>query len=154
MQIFPLFYVLMNKKSKKCYSHFFQYVKQNSLNLDGATFMTDYEAGIRKAIRTEFPNSKLSGCWFHFCQAVRRRITTTNNELASYIRQNKQASFNYHKILTLPLLPASHILESFKKIQKDIESFDHHFKFASFLEYFEGQWLRKVWVLLHIHIYI
>lgn len=144
----------MNKKSMKCYKHFFNYVNTNVFNLDGAVFITDYEAGLRKAIKTEFPNSKLYGCWFHFCQAVRRQITTKQKELAAYIRQNKKASLEYHKLLTLPLLPADHILGSFQTIKHDIEDFDHHFKFMSFLEYFERQWLTKVNLIIQTYIII
>lgn len=139
-----MFFVLMNKKSKKCYSHFFNYINNNLLNLNGAAFITDYEKGLRKAIKTEFPDSKLYGCWFHFCQAVRRRITTKHKQVARFIRQNKEASLEYHKLLTLPLLPATHILDSFQIIKRDIEDFDHHFEFAAFLEYYESQWLQKV----------
>lgn len=30
--------------------------------------MTDYEAATRKAIKDQFPNSKVTGCYFHYVQ--------------------------------------------------------------------------------------
>lgn len=143
-QIFPFIFVLMSKKSTKCYVHLFNYLNSNILNLDGAVFISDYEIGLRKAIASEFPSSQLFGCWFHFCQAIRRQITTKCTGLASFIRENKMASLQYHKLLSLPLLPPQQIYSSFRSVKCEIEKLDHHLKFASFLEYYERQWLRKV----------
>lgn len=134
----------MNKKLYKCYAHVFKYINDNILQLDGAVFITDYEMGLRKAIQSEFPNAKLFGCWFHFTQAVRRQVVMKYKELAKYIRENKKASLEYHKLLVLPLLPASHIVSSFESIKEAILEFDHHFNFMSFLGYYEIQWIKKV----------
>lgn len=114
------------------------------MNLNGATFITDYEASLRKAIKTSFTDTKLYGCWFHFCQAVRRQVTTKHKPLAQLIRQDSKASLEYHKLLSLPLLPAAHIVGAFEKIKDDIEKIDRNFRFSDFLDYFEKQWLTKV----------
>lgn len=135
---------MTNKKSAKCYAHVFNYINSNALNLNGATFITDYETSLRRAIKTSFLDTKIYGCWFHFCQAVRRQITTKHKQLSQLIRQNNKASLEYHKLLSLPLLPAMHILGAFGKIKKDIETLERHFEFSNFLEYFEKQWLQKV----------
>lgn len=134
----------MSKKSRKSYEHLFNYINSEILPLNGATFITDYEMGLRNALKTVFPTSKLFGCWFHYCQSVRRQITTKYKDLAAHLRSNRKASLEYHKLLSLPLLPASHISGSFDMIKNQIEQFDHHFKFNSFLVYFENQWLKKV----------
>lgn len=137
----------MDTKSAKCYEHFLNYVNINILKLDGAVFMADYENGLRKAILKVFPSSKLFGCWFHFCHAVRRQITTKSKNLAAFIRDDKKASVEYHKLLSLPLLPYPHIRSSFQEIKSDIEKFDVEIKFAKFLEYYEKQWIGKVYIL-------
>lgn len=134
----------MNKKSCKSYSHVFKYINTEVIELNGATFISDYEQSLRKAILNVFEGSKMYGCWFHYCQAVRRQITTKNKELAKFIRNNKKASLQYHKILSLPLLPPSHIKNSFDVIKTETEKFDHQFNFVSFFTYFENQWLVKV----------
>lgn len=122
----------------------FNYINSEVLNLNDATFITDYEGSLRRAIKTSFVNTRLYGCWFHFCQAVRRQITTKHKQLAQFIRQNSKASLEYHKLLSLPLLPAAHIVGAFEKIKVDIGNLERHFEFTNFLIYFEMQWLKKV----------
>lgn len=114
------------------------------MNLNGATFITDYEASLRRAIKSSFLDTKLYGCWFHYCQAVRRQITTKHKQLAQFIRQNSKASVEYHKILSLPLLPSAQIVSVFGKIKDDIGKLERHYEFTNFLLYFEKQWLTKV----------
>lgn len=65
LQIFPFVFILTDRKSTKCYEHFFKYINDNVLDLDGATFVTDYEISLRTAIMIVFPKSKVIGCWFH-----------------------------------------------------------------------------------------
>nr|XP_036225034.1 uncharacterized protein LOC118682123 [Bactrocera oleae] len=142
--VFPAIFVLMNKKTKKSYEHVVNYINTNVVKLDGAVFMADFEIGLRSAIKKIFEYSKLFGCWFHYCQAVRRNIATKHKNLAEFIRQNRKASISYHKILSLPLLPETHIVNCFSIIKEEIATFDHLFKFESFLKYFEEQWLKKV----------
>lgn len=136
---FPVYIRTNEQEINEMLRPFIQLLNSNILNLDGAVFISDYEIGLRKAIASEFPSSQLFGCWFHFCQAIRRQITTKCTGLASFIRENKMASLQYHKLLSLPLLPPQQIYSSFRSVKCEIEKLDHHLKFASFLEYYERQ---------------
>lgn len=73
-QIFPLAYVLMTNKTAECYTAVFNFIKNNIFDLKPAIIMTDWETGLRCAIRTCFPNSTLKGCWYHYCAALRKKV--------------------------------------------------------------------------------
>lgn len=105
--------------------------------------MTDFELGLRKALRTNFPNVELFSCWFHYTQAIRKKSGSIQNFLI-FLKKNKTADKIYHKFLALPLLPASCINEIFHLLKEEIESLENKEHFDTFLNYFEKQWLQRV----------
>ncbi|KRX52259.1 hypothetical protein T09_6919 [Trichinella sp. T9] len=38
------------------------------------TIICDFETALIPAIRGYFPNTRVQGCYFHFCQAVHRKV--------------------------------------------------------------------------------
>uniref|UniRef100_T1J9D5 MULE transposase domain-containing protein n=1 Tax=Strigamia maritima TaxID=126957 RepID=T1J9D5_STRMM len=38
--------------------------------------LTDFETGLLPAIQQIIPNTRNQGCWFHYCQALWRRVQT------------------------------------------------------------------------------
>ena len=135
----------MNKKSEEAYISLFKYLDENIFKLNAATFMTDYETAMRNALKLIYPNSKLYGCWFHFCQAVRRHlIIQKRSVLLPFIRNNKNASLIYHKLLALPLLPAKSIPVMFEALKLQAQTFDSEKLFNKFFNYYEKQWIQKV----------
>ncbi|XP_070072587.1 uncharacterized protein [Drosophila takahashii] len=133
----------MNKKNKKCYEELLQYIKENVFDLEPSKIITDYEAAMRKAIRNVYPTVKTVGCWFHFCQALRRNMSKRKS-LLEFIRNSKLASSDFHKILALPLLPLYLIESVFHEIKIRIFMFDVNNDFRNFLTYFDKQWIKKV----------
>ncbi|XP_073848252.1 uncharacterized protein [Musca autumnalis] len=60
--IFPIFFVLTDKKSSQMYENLFKYIKENVFDINPAVVIKDYEQGLRKALKTVFPNVKCIGC--------------------------------------------------------------------------------------------
>lgn len=56
----------MNSKKQKCYEAVFRYIEEKVINLNPKSFHTDYEAGLRGALRTTYSNVQLKGCWLVF----------------------------------------------------------------------------------------
>lgn len=73
----------MSCKKQKCYEHVFKYIDEDICRLNG-TFMTDYEYAMRNALAIQYPQAKLRCCWFHFCQAVKKKAAKLG--LANLIR--------------------------------------------------------------------
>ena len=138
-------FTLLDRKTAQCYSSVLQYIHDNIVKLDCRTIISDYELALQKAIQKVIPNAKLNGCWFHFCQAVRRNMVVKFKSLPPFLRSNTSASILYHKLLALPLLPAAQIDDIFNNIKADVNKIvDDNGNFKKFLVYFENQWMKKV----------
>lgn len=132
----------MTRKSENCYKHVFNYIEQNVMSLECKSFMTDFEDAMRNGIASVWPNAERNTCWFHLCQAVKRRIVK-NSALSKLIQTNPEARDIYKKILSLPLLPPELIVDAFYKL-KAIAMTKFAGRFNSFFVYYERQWLQKV----------
>lgn len=63
-QVFPAVYALMTRKTAQSYLALFEYIEQKLFELDPKEMMTDFEKGMRKAIKICWPDVILRGCWF------------------------------------------------------------------------------------------
>lgn len=82
-QIFPVVYALLPNKTHATYRRLFQLIKQRAhdlgLEFNPKLFQLDYEIGVMKAIKIEFPlmqseEIKVRGCFFHYSQAIWRKV--------------------------------------------------------------------------------
>lgn len=94
----------MNKKFKKAYISLFNYIQRYIFELNAKSFTTDFETSLKVGLHEVYPNAILKSCWFHFCQALRRNVSSTFKHLAELLRSNKTASIYFHKFVALPLL--------------------------------------------------
>lgn len=141
-QTTPFLFILMSRKTKRAYAHVFKYIRDNLIELEGASIMSDFEIAMRRALKEVFPNTKLMSCWFHFTQAAKKRAMQSP-QLIPYLLQCEEARAIYYKLLSLPLLPAHSIVDEFKKL-KIIALANHRKYFADFINYYEKQWIKKV----------
>lgn len=142
MKVIPIFYAVMSNKSTSAYEAIFNYIEIEVFEMKPMAFMTDFEAGMRKAIKKCYPDAKLYGCWYHFCAAVRRKMTS--NRLRKLIDGNRVAMGIYCKLLRLPLLPPDHIEEGYKLIVKEARAKRLCSDFSKLFTYFENYWLAMV----------
>lgn len=101
----------MTKKTTEAYKAVFKYINENIFGLEAVSFMTDYESALRNALSEIHPSAKLFSCWFHYCQAIRRKCSGFKN-FFSEIQKEKSSKTLYLKFLALPLLPAEKIKEA------------------------------------------
>ncbi len=77
-KLVPLVFVLMKKRRTSHYCAVLQQLKLWAHNhgriFAPATIRCDFEAGFIKAAHQELPGSAVSGCYFHFCQAIYRKV--------------------------------------------------------------------------------
>lgn len=132
----------MTNKTQKCYEDAFTYVHQYVMNLDCASFTTDYEVAMRNALRVLFPNALQFACLFHFNQAVKKNAYKSN-ALVELIRSNEQARSVYYRLQCLPLLPAEYIPDMFDALKVEAYKIDRP-TFRPLLKYYHRQWLVRV----------
>lgn len=132
----------MSGKKADLYKKVFDFVEKKLFPLNPAQFMTDFEAGLRKAINEIYPDAILNGCWYHFCAAVRRKLMSLDMyELISSVPAAKSV---YRMILSLPLLPKESISNGYRIIKQEAIDKNLHKEFKKIFEYFEQYWLHQV----------
>ena len=104
--------------------------------------MCDYEMAMRKAISSVWPVARLSGCWFHYCQALRRKKASLS-KLNAFISKNIVAEITFKLFLKLPLLPAEKLQAGFDQIVgfQEENGILEYFKY--FNSYFERIWIKR-----------
>lgn len=143
LQTYPFIFALMSHKNTECYEALFRFIEERIAPLNPKSIMTDYEGSMRKAIRSVYPAAKLNGCWFHFCQAVRRKARSFKEKLIEKIIKKKAMPI-YMRLLCLPLLPKDKIMDGFKALTAQAMK-DGSFKLMeSLFEYFQNFWLKPV----------
>lgn len=140
-QVFPVFYAAMSNKTADPYEKLFTYIENNVFKLNPATFMADYETGLRKSINKCYVFAVLYGCWYHYKAAVRRNCSRT---LYRLIAEHPIAGTIYRMLLNLPLLPSNNINDGYLIIKTIARSNNLFQKFKNLFEYFEGFWLQVV----------
>lgn len=131
----------MTNKTEAIYRHVFMYIAENIFDMNCKSFMTDYETSMRNALHFVYPEAQLFACWFHFCQACRKRVSML--KMMPDISAEDQLRRLYYKFLCIPLLPAEKIVEAFRLLSLEARAVDIHL-FSEFLLYFENQWIKKV----------
>lgn len=139
----------MTNKAAKLYETIFKHIEDNVFKLQPAQFMADFEAGLRKALNSYYPNSNLFGCWYHYCAAVRRRLMT----LAMYrvINDDPEGILIYRMLLSLPLLPRDHILDGFEFVKDEARKHRLFKEFKEFFKYFNYFWINLVLIFNFTH---
>lgn len=132
----------MTRKTQACYEHLFKCIELEIVALQPQSFMTDYETAMRNGLATVYPTAKLFGCWFHFCQAVKRHGSQLTGFMAA-VRDDRDKAKIYFHLLCLPLLPANLIEITFKAIKLEA-TMKYGKLFETFFKYYESQWIKKV----------
>lgn len=132
---------MMTRKTQKAYEHALRYIHENVFSLQCEAIITDYEQAMRQAIRKVVPGVKQLGCWFHFAQAIRRKVAS-HAELFELTRTNAEARNIYYKIICLALLPHDKIEKAFNELA--LEALKLSKSFMPFIKYFQNQWLKRV----------
>lgn len=131
----------MTRKTQKCYEHALGYVHTNVFPLCCEAIITDFEIAMRQAIRKVVPGIKLLGCWFHYAQAIRRKVASLS-ELFELVRTQDQIRIIYYKMICLALLPYDKIENAFNELA--LEGLQQTKEFTLFIKYFQVQWLSRV----------
>ena len=97
---FPLVYCLLPGKSHAVYLRALEIIKQKkSEDLAPAEVLTDFELAIIQAVELTFPTTEVKGCFYHFAQALNKKIATLGLQCA--YRQNPDVSKFVRKTVAL-----------------------------------------------------
>lgn len=131
-QSFPFAYIFMEKKTFTSYDTVFENLKLLMPSVTVAKVMSDYESATRKALRKHYPDAKISGCFFHYVQAIVKR--------AKKMGLRRDAKFNdaVKQVCALALLPNDFVLQGFKSIEATFNVKSK--RWTAFKKYWMKQW--------------
>lgn len=132
----------MTRKTSKAYVAVFEFIEQNLFKFNPVLFMTDYEDGMRLAIRKHWPNVSIRGCWFHLKRAINRKCRGYG--LKRIMDQDVNAKKVKEMLVSIPLLPSTQIYEGYACIKKFAKEKQLAKRFSNLFSYFEGYWLKQV----------
>ena len=110
-------YALLPNKSEKTYHNLTQALQQLITNANPERIMMDFEKAAVNAFSTTFPAAKFTGCYFHLCQSVLRKINkiglkkayTTTPELALAL-----------KMVPATFLPVEQVEDGFNLVMEEV----------------------------------
>ena len=140
-KLIPLIYCLLSSKTQSMYSELFRALKDKANTLDiilmPSLFTCDFERGLISSIRLEFPTASIRGCYFHFCQAVYRRVQTLG--LSTLYIHDQESRLYIRKLLAIAFVPIDLIPQTFQNLKYMCQP-----ELQSLFTYFENFWIDTV----------
>lgn len=139
---FPVIFALMTRKTQALYIAVFEKVKVLTPQFTPASAMADFEEASVSAFKHVYGSVNISGCWFHYAQAIVKRINKVG--LKNAYQQNADVMDTVRCMLGLPLLPALEITAAVDDVLQAINAsclFAHQLR--QLVEYVQSQWIRK-----------
>lgn len=138
----------MSRKTSECYMAVFQFIERKLFKLEPAIFMTDYEEGMRMAIKKCWPNVDLRGCWCHFKRAIHRKCMSIG--MAKLFKKSAEARIIKRMLSNIPLLPQQYIEEGYASVKVYARKKKMFEQFQEVFEYVEQYWLKQVRFILQL----
>lgn len=120
--VFPLIFALMSKRSYVMYEYLWKTLKvtceKMGLILNPKFFTLDMEAANIKALKAVFPKSSLKACFFHYCQALFRKLSALGLK-EEYLKRTPEIHDTVKMCYGLALVPLNEIPKCFEVIQEN-----------------------------------
>ena len=119
-RVLPFIMCLLTGKTIGHYRQLIKHVKRKVRRIcghhwDPDRIVTDFEGGMFAAIETELPTTRLSGCYFHFCQSLWRRVAELGMSRAYHRRQRMRRTIR--KIMAIAYLPLPLVRQNFYRLR-------------------------------------
>ena len=140
----PLVYVLMPDRKTEIYDHVFKTLIDKCTELFGvrlkpSLIKIDFEQVVLKSLQKHFPESKISGCNFHFNQCLYRRIQ--HEGLAAEYRDNAEVQQYVRMVAALAHLPVDDVIDGWLAVMEDYPA--NNQKLNAWNDYFVSQWVEN-----------
>jgi len=119
---YPLVFALLPDRQTATYRRLFSKLKAAveellNLRLAPVTVQTDFEQAAIRALQHEFPESEVKGCFFHFTQALWRKIQDLG--LAVPYKEDDSVKTWARRAAGLPLLPAADVQDVWVDVMEE-----------------------------------
>lgn len=131
----------MSNRTAESYQAVIKYIEENIFQLEPASLMTEWELGMRKALKICYPGCILRGCWYHYCSSLRKKCI--KHGLDCLLKTNESAKRISQQFMSLTLLPKEHFQTGLNYIKRLSPDYQLSVAFRSFLSYLNF-WVRQV----------
>ncbi|KRX50747.1 hypothetical protein T05_16373 [Trichinella murrelli] len=104
------------------------------VDLNPDTIICDFETALIPAIQGYFPNAQVQGCYFHFCQAVHRKVGELG--LKTQYRQHEETRRKIRMLLATAFLPVPHVNTGVSLLEAGTTG-----TLAALFQYFWQEWM-------------
>jgi hypothetical protein len=104
--------------------------------------LTDFELAARHAFAAIFPNDRVRGCYFHFCQCLWRKVQQIPDLVQRYLADDEFA-LQLREVASLAFVPTPHVVQKFEQLLADQFFVDNEVVLEPFLSYFEDTWIGR-----------
>lgn len=104
--------------------------------------ITDFESALIAAVETELPNSRASGCYFHFTQSLWRKIQELGL-VRPYTRHERVRRF-VRKVMSIGYLPLPTVRYNFQlliRARATVRLINRYDGIRAFIQYFQRNYL-------------
>lgn len=138
-QAIPGIYALLPNKTAKTYARLLTALHELQPALNPKLVITDFEKAAMKAFLKVFPLAQLHGCFFHFGQAIFRRIQQAG--LQKRYENDADFALSMKHLSALAFVPTAHVTEAF-----DALIAEHTIPAAAreILDYMEDTWIGRI----------
>ncbi|CAF1574712.1 unnamed protein product, partial [Didymodactylos carnosus] len=142
---FPCVFGLLPDRKKSMYQQLFKVLQDLAISMN-RTFkpdriLSDFEPSLIPAVASEFPQAVHSGCFYHYTQAIYRRMQILGLTIA--YSQNDEIRICCRKLMALALLPLDKVEWAFHDLRTKPPAAVNQTLHQLFL-YFEKQWMTDV----------
>ena len=154
--VIPLVTVLMGSRQVGNYRQIFSILKRKIRDLTGERFrprtiVADFEQALISSLETEFPRSKVAGCYFHYTQNLWKRLRT----LGLYLpyKRNRRLRRLVRSVMSIGYLPSALVRMNFHSLRLDQQTrvisrqypVLRHWLLYVENTYINGNWPPNVW---------
>lgn len=112
--VYPAVYALLPNKRQETYVRLLNVLRDRLPEANPASILIDMEIAAKNACQAVFPNANIKACFFHFCQALYRRIQDEGR--APDYAHDLQFALKVRKLAALAFVPPVDVIQAFEDL--------------------------------------
>lgn len=141
-RVVPAIYALLPDKQFTTYNQLVSLLRIYNNRMNPKSILLDFEMGAIKAFSSNFPNAKITGCFFHLSQSIWRKVQKHPLILSKYKSDDEFMVF-VKIFLGLCFLPPDDVFLGFIELTTSQYFITNFFTLLPLVEYFEQTYIGK-----------
>ena len=137
LKVLPCVYALLPNKQQATYNRLFEILKEHQNNLAPQNVMVDFELAVLNAITTSFPDSSKKGCFFHFSQAIFKKIQSLGLQVR--YKDDEDFAHKVRMLAALAFVPEADVIDAFEAVSEDFP-----LDAQAVIDYFEDTYIGRL----------